>query len=175
MARLFLGNLLQTYLRNCEYLTQSKPKKGPRNQTYAEISQQRLPLQRQPRKILFIRPIQNARYPCARCIATATILTTTEKKYTEELTIRIRNRTLDEYEKSLPSSLRKRFRDIYNTLTEGVPNHRESNGCPLSAQQEKSPQQNVPGTSKWPKLGYCYGVQATQLIRHRTLPSHMSR
>ena len=137
MARLFLGNLLQTYLRNCEYLTQSKPKKGPRNQTYAAISQQRLPLQRQPRKILFIRPIQNARYPCARCIATATILTTTEKKYTEELTIRIRNRTLDEYEKYLPSSLRKRFRDIYNTLTEGIPNHTESDGCPLSAQQEK--------------------------------------
>ena len=69
--------------------------------------------------------------------STATILTTTEKKCTEELTIRIPNRTLDEYEKSLPSSLRKRFRDIYNTLTEGIPNHRESDGCPLSAQQEK--------------------------------------
>ena len=29
MARLFLGNLLQTYLRNCEYLTKNKPKCVP--------------------------------------------------------------------------------------------------------------------------------------------------
>ena len=45
MAKLFLGTLLQTFLRNCDYLSEQKVKKGPRNQTYAAIAQQRLPLQ----------------------------------------------------------------------------------------------------------------------------------
>ena len=137
MARLFLGSLLQTYLRNCEFLTQNKVKKGPRNQTYAAITQERLPQQPKPRRIFPLRPPQNTRYPCARCIATATILTTTEKKYTDQIQLRIRNRTLEDYEQSLPNCLRKRFHDIYITLTQGIPNHRESEGCPLSAQQEK--------------------------------------
>ena len=137
MARLFLGNLMQTHLRNCSYLTQSKTIKGPRNQTYAAIVTERLPLQNKPKRIHPLRPIQSTRYPCARCLATATILTTTEKKYTEQLQIRMRNKTLEEYTNSLPSCLRGRFRDIYNTLTQGIPNHQESAGCPLSLQEEK--------------------------------------
>ena len=48
-----------------------------------------------------------------------------------------RPKTLEEYTNSLPSCLRGRFRDIYNTLTQGIPNHQESAGCPLSLQEEK--------------------------------------
>ena len=125
------------YFRNCNYLTQCKAIKVPRNQTYAATATERLPLLNKPRNIYPQRPIQSTRYPCARCIATATILTTTEKRHMEYLEIRIRNRSSEDYENPLPSCLCGRFLAIYNTLTQGIPNHQESAGYPLTLQEEK--------------------------------------
>ena len=137
MAVAFLGALLQTQLRTEPLLTNMEEKRGPRMQTYAAVTGDLLSQQRKPRKIQNLRPIRSTKFPCAKCVATATILTTTEKKYTDELTVRVRNKSLEEYERSLPTCLRKKFHDTYTVLTEGIPNHQESLGCPLHANPEK--------------------------------------
>ena len=137
MAVSFLATLLQTHLRAEPLLTNLEEKRGPKIQTYAASLTNRLPQQRKPRRIVNIRPMRPTKFPCSKCIAAATILTTTEKKYTDQLTIRPRNKTLDEYEQSLPNPLRKKFREIYLALTQGIPNHQESMGCPLHAHPEK--------------------------------------
>ena len=104
MARLFLATTLQTQPRNCHHPTQMARKTGPQNQTCAEAVDQRLEQLHRPRRIPSAPGnVSNATYPCAGCIADATILTTAEKKYTDDLNLRIRIK----YTKSLPTCLRK--------------------------------------------------------------------
>ena len=79
MAAAFLATLLQTLLRNEPLLTCIEEKRGPKIQTYAAVTNTRLPQQRKPRKIQNMKPLRPTRYPCAKCVAAATILTTTEK------------------------------------------------------------------------------------------------
>ena len=64
-------------------------------------------------------------------------VTTTDKKYTEKIETKTRNKTVEEYTKQLPESLRTRFLELHATITDGKPNHQESLGCPLSGNAEK--------------------------------------
>ena len=79
----------------------------------------------------------NTQYPYSRCLAAATILTITDQKYTDKIEAKTSNRSVEDYAKQLPESLRTRFIQIHATITEGKPNHQESRGCPLSSYAEK--------------------------------------
>ena len=47
---------------------------------------------------------------------------------------------LKAYEETLPRHLRSRFHDIFTELTQGLPNHQETRGCPFSSHPEKRQQ-----------------------------------
>ena len=137
MASRFLANLLQTKIRNNKYLALIEDKHGPRLQAYAAVTSKRLPTKPKPKRIAPLQPMLNTQFPCSRCLAAATILTTTDKKYTEKIETKTRNKTVEEYTKQLPESLRTRFLELHATITDGKPNHQESLGCPLPGNAEK--------------------------------------
>ena len=131
MAGAILGTLLQTHLRTEPLLTNIEEKRGPRIQTYDAVTGDRLPKQRKPKGS------KTYEVPMRKVRGDSYDSHSTEHKYTDELTIRVRNKSLDEYERSLPTSLRKKFHDTYIIITEGIPNHQESTGSPLHAHPEK--------------------------------------
>ncbi|KAI6658719.1 hypothetical protein LOD99_10951 [Oopsacas minuta] len=137
MARSFLTTLLQTEIRNSELFQPLDRKTGPKLQSYAAAASDRLPIAAKPKKIPNLKPMVPTQYPCAKCLTTATIFTTTDKKYTDKLTIAPRFKSLEEYTKTLPLALRKHFVETFNTITQGYPNHQEIKGWPLANHPEK--------------------------------------
>ena len=75
----------QTQIRNSEHLANTTKKPGSKTQTYAAVTAERLPIKHKPKSTPNLQPITQTKYPCTKYITTATILTTTEKKYTEKL------------------------------------------------------------------------------------------
>ena len=140
MSTCFLTTLLQTQLRNSEHFSQTSKKPGSKAQTYAAVTADRLPIRHKPKSIPALQPMKETKYPCAKCIVTATMLTTTEKKYTEKLNIAPRYKTIEAYEETLPKQLRARFVATFKEITQGYPNHQESRGCPFSSHPEKRQQ-----------------------------------
>ena len=134
MANAFMTTLLQTQIRNCEHLANLTRKQGSKTQSYAAVTAERLPIKHQPKAIPNLQP--TATIPTT----TATILTITEKKYTEALTFKPRYKSIETYTETLPRQLRKRFTKIFNEITHGFPNHQELRGCPLSTHPEKRTQ-----------------------------------
>ena len=137
MGQRFLANLLQTKIRNHKNLAQIETKRGPRLQAYAAVTAQRLPIKPKPKRIAPLQPMINTQYPSSRCLAAATILATTDQKYTDKIEAKTRNKSVEDYAKQLPESLRTRFIQIHATITEGKPNHQVARGCPLSSNAEK--------------------------------------
>ena len=137
MASRFLTTLLQTKIRNNKYLTLIEEKRGPRLQAYAAVTSKRLPIKPKPKRIAPLQPMFNTQFPCSRCLAATTILTNTDQKYTAKIETKARNKSVEEYSKQLPETLRARFLELHATITEGKPNHQESRGCPLSGNAEK--------------------------------------
>ena len=137
MASRFLTTLLQTKIRSNKYLTLIEEKRGPRLQAYAAVTSKRLPIKPKPKRIAPLQPMFNTQFPCSRCLAAATILTTTDQKYTAKIETKTRNKSVEEYSKQLPETLRARFLELHATITEGKPNHQESRGCPLSGNSKK--------------------------------------
>ena len=106
--------------------------KAPKSLTYAAATSKREPVRAKPKRNPRQQAIQPTPLPCARCLATATILTTTSRKYTHQLTVKTRGVTFEEYQKSLPGPLRKEFKGIFDALTQNTPNHSERQACPCS-------------------------------------------
>ncbi|KAI6649852.1 hypothetical protein LOD99_6402 [Oopsacas minuta] len=100
-------------------------------------SQRKTPVAAKLKKIPNLQPIVPTKYPCAKCLTKATILTTTDKRYTDKLTVAPRFKSLAEYTKTLPLALRKQFLDTFQAITQGYPNHQEIKGCPLATHPEK--------------------------------------
>ena len=102
MATSFLTTLLQTQIRNSDHLSNTSKKSATKTQTYAAVAADRLPIKHKPKSIQLSQPMNTTKYPCAKCIITATILTTTEKKYTEKLQLQPRFKSIEEYTNNLP-------------------------------------------------------------------------
>ena len=112
-------------------------KKAPKSLTYAAATAEREPIRPKPKRSQKVQAIQPTPLPCAKCLASATILTTTEKKYTHQLNVKTRGCTLDEYIKTLPAPLRTTFKGIINALTQGTPNHTERQEYPCSNSSDR--------------------------------------
>ena len=136
MATRFLTTLLQTQIRNNEFLANIPKKSGPQRHTYAAKTTERLPINPKPRVIPPNQPISETKFPCTRCLITATILTTTNQKYTKPLNLKPRFKSTQEFSETLPQSLRPTFNSIFNELTQGFPNHSETRACPFASQPE---------------------------------------
>ena len=111
--------------------------KAPKVLSYAAATSEREPIRPKPKRTQKVQSIQPTPLPCARCLATATILTTTSTKYTNQLTVKTRGVSLEEYVKTLPANLRTPFKGIFNALTQGTPNHSERQACPVSNSQDR--------------------------------------
>ena len=92
----------QTQIRNSEHLANTTKKPGSKTQTYAAVTAERLPIKHKPKSTPNLQPITQTKYPCTKYIITATILTTTEKKYTEKLELAPRYKTIEAYTDTLP-------------------------------------------------------------------------
>ena len=102
-----LTTLLQTQIRNNEFLANISKKAGPQKHSYAAKTAERLPINPKPKIIPTSTPINIAKFPCTRCLVTATILTTTKTTYTKPLTLKPRFKTAEEFAETLPTELRK--------------------------------------------------------------------
>ena len=136
MAKRFLTTLLQSHIRNNEHLATIQKKSGPQKQSYAAKTAERLSIQPKPKIIPVKQPLNSAKYPCTRCLITATILTTTNEKYCQPLTLKPRFKTAEEFAESLPTTLRHTFTGIFEEITQGYPNHFERRRCPFASQPE---------------------------------------
>ena len=136
MAKQFLTTLLQTQIRNNEYLANISKKAGPQKHSYAAKTAERLPIDPKPKTIPTATPINKTKYPCTRCLITATILTTSKGKYTQPLTLKPRFKTAKEFANTLPTNLRTTFLELFTELTQGLPNHSERKACPFASQPE---------------------------------------
>ena len=113
MGRLFLGTLLQSKLRNNKYLATINDTRGTRNAIYAAITKERLPIHPKLKRSQQNKPMYKTQFPCTRWLAAATILTTTDKKYTNNIEAKTRNKTMEEYALQLPICQRQRFYEIH--------------------------------------------------------------
>ena len=136
IAKRVLTTLLQTQIRNNEFLANISKKSGPQKHSYAAKTAERLPINPKPKIIPNSTPLNIAKFPCTRCLVTATILTTTKDKYTKPLTLKPRFKTAEEFAETLPTELRKTFNDIFTEITQGLPNHSERKACPFASQPE---------------------------------------
>ena len=136
MGKRFLTTLLQTQIRNNHFLVNISKKSGPQKHTYATKTAERLLIRPKPKIIPNLQPIPAAKFPCTRCLVTATILTTTKDRYTRPLTLKPRFKSADQFAETLPSSIRPTFLAIFEELTQGIPNHSERRSCPFASQPE---------------------------------------
>ena len=102
MATSFLTTLLHTQIRNSDHLSTANKKSATKTQTYAAVTADRLPIKHKPKSIRPSQPMNATKYPCAKCILSATLLTTTEKKYAEKLQLQPRFKSIEEYTNDLP-------------------------------------------------------------------------
>ena len=92
LLRLFVPRLL----RNAHFTELSQVKA---QRTYANVANPDTfqPVNPKPKRSTRPQALQTAAYPCSRCIATALILTTTEKEYTSQIETTLRGKSLYDY------------------------------------------------------------------------------